>query len=102
MKSNSMIGRRKGREGRGGAVEQPETCLLCELNQGESATITEISAAYSHAALLEGYGLAAGTWVVRERTLPLGDPIVFRVEGRPIALRREDALHISVRRKGAE
>ena len=97
-----MVGRRKAGKGREGITGKPETCLLCELSQGESATITEIARAYPHPELLEGYGIAAGVRVVRERTAPQGDPIIFRVEGRLVVLRREDALHVSVRREGSK
>lgn len=79
-----------------------ETCLLCDLRKGESATIMAIAGTYPHCALLEGYGIATGVRVVRERTAPQGDPIIFRVEGQLIALRREDAVHISVRREREE
>jgi len=100
LRLNLMAGRPKGGEGREEITAKPETCVLCELSQGESATITEIARAYPHPELLEGYGIAAGVRVVRERTAPQGDPIIFHVEGRLVALRREDAMHVLVRREG--
>jgi len=77
-------------------------CLLCDLRNGESATITEIVGDHPQPPLLESYGFVPGVRVVRERTAPQGDPIIFRIEGRLVALRREDAMQISVRRKERE
>lgn len=78
------------------------TCRLTELGKGEAATITGIAETYPHSELLEGYGIAPGARVARERSAPQGDPIIFRVEGRLVALRREDAVHVLVRRESAE
>jgi len=75
------------------------TCRLTDLGKGEPATITEIAKAYPHSGLLEGYGIAPGARVARERSAPQGDPIIFRVEGRLVALRREDAMHVLVERE---
>jgi len=79
-----------------------KACRLTDLGKGEAATITEIADAYEHSELLEGYGIAPGARVARERNAPQGDPIIFRVEGRLVALRREDAEHVLVRRERAE
>ena len=79
-----------------------KACRLTDLGKGEAGTITEIAETYPHSDLLEGYGIAPGARVARERTAPQNDPIVFRVEGRLVALRREDAVHVLVRREMEE
>ena len=99
MRLSAMPGRGQSRGGGEACAGKPEAFPLCDLRNGESATITRIAGDYPHPELLEGYGFASGVRVVRERTAPQGDPIIFRVEGRLIALRREDAVRISVKRE---
>lgn len=46
----------------------------------------------------EDLGLLPDTPIVRERRAPLGDPLVFRVRGSILCLRRSEAKLIQIRR----
>ena len=71
---------------------------LAELQQGESAVIVEIDLPIEMAHRLMELGFLPGSPVEAARCAPGGDPRVFRVDGTEIALRRETANHVSVRR----
>jgi len=102
MKRKTTPGEKQAREMAETHPGAHQATRLTDLGKGEAATITQIADAYAHSELLEGYGIAPGARVARERNAPQGDPIIFRVEGRLVALRREDAVYVLVTRERAE
>ncbi len=83
-------------EGDGNGSSRQAVCPLCDLGLGESGVITKLSLQMSSAELLESFGLVQGACVTAERSAPQGDPKIYRLEGRLIAVRRQDALGILV------
>jgi len=71
-------------------------CPLCDLCLGESGVITRLSLQMSSAELLESFGFVQGARVIAEQSAPQGDPKICRLDGRLIAVRRQDALGILV------
>lgn len=78
----------------------PPTLQLDELADLDSAVIVEFDPAMdrNRRERFEDLGLLRDTRVVRERAAPWGDPIVFRVRGTALALRREEARLLRARR----
>ncbi len=83
-------------EGDGNGLSRQAACPLCNLGLGESGFITKISLQMSSAELLESFGFVQGAYVIAERSTPQGDPKIYRLDGRLIAVRRQDALEILV------
>jgi len=71
---------------------------LAELRQGETAVIDDIDLPDDMAHRLMELGFLPGSTVEAARSAPGGDPRVFRIDGTEIALRRETADHVMVRR----
>lgn len=69
---------------------------LADLAPGQSAIIAEIDLPAAAAEPLMDLGLDAGSQVLAVRRAPGGDPVVYRVDGAEIALRRETTWHISI------
>lgn len=69
---------------------------LADLPPGHSAMIAELALPAAAAEPLMDLGLVAGARVRAVRRAPGGDPVVYRVEGAEIALRRETTRHISI------
>ena len=69
---------------------------LTDLNAGETATIDQISLPADDQQFLMRMGFVPGTEVQFCRRAPLGDPMVFMIDGAQIALRSETAAHILV------
>jgi len=71
---------------------------LADMATGERAAIVEVSAADDPAGArrLFDLGFVPGAEVRMVRRAPLADPVVFRVAGYDIALRREQARWVSV------
>lgn len=71
---------------------------LADLRPGAEATVSSISdaAPAAMARRLEDLGLAPGATVRVVRRAPLGDPVVYRVAGYDLALRRSQAAHVVV------
>jgi ferrous iron transport protein A len=69
---------------------------LADLAPGQSALITHLSLPSAAAEPLMDLGLVTGSRVLAVRCAPGGDPVVYRVDGAEIALRRETTRHISV------
>lgn len=74
----------------------PSPCRLADLAPGHSAVIGELALPPAAAEPLMDLGLVAGSQVLAVRRAPGGDPVVYRVDGAEIALRRETTRHISV------
>lgn len=69
---------------------------LADLAPGQSAIIAEMALPPAAAEPLLDLGLTAGCQVLAVRRAPGGDPVVYRVDGAEIALRRETTCHISI------
>lgn len=71
---------------------------LAALSKGQRATVVGLAAPHDPAGArrLFDLGFVPGAEVQMVRRAPLADPIVFRVAGYEIALRREQARWVSV------
>lgn len=69
---------------------------LADLAPGQTAVIASLALPPAAAEPLLDLGLAAGSRVLAVRCAPGGDPVVYRVDGAEIALRRETTRHISI------
>jgi Fe2+ transport system protein FeoA len=69
---------------------------LCELPVGDSAVVQDSVWHAHNSALLESYGFFPGVKVTRIGSAPQGDPLIFRLDRRLVAVRRETASHILV------
>lgn len=74
----------------------PLPLRLADLAPGHSAVIAALALPPDTAEPLMDLGLVAGSQVLAVRRAPGGDPVVYRVDGAEIALRRETTRHISV------
>ena len=70
--------------------------LLCDLPQGLSASVIELSGDGAIRRRLRDLGLIEGTTVTCAGSSPCGDPHAYLIRGALIAIRREDSRHISV------
>ncbi len=69
---------------------------LADLAPGQTAVIAELVLPPEAAEPLMDLGLVAGSQVLAVRFAPGGDPVVYRVDGAEIALRRETTRNIAV------
>lgn len=82
---------------------QPETfpATLLDLQRGDRAVLDRIDLPGEDARRLMELGFLPGATVTAGRSAPGGDPQVFQVDGSEIALRRETARRLKVRRPPA-
>ena len=76
--------------------------VLADLAPGDRARVTgmgEAATAATGRRLVE-LGFAPGAEVTALRRAPLGDPVVYRVEGSELSLRRSEARAVLVERRG--
>jgi ferrous iron transport protein A len=71
---------------------------LSELLEGEQAILDRIDLPEAISQRLMELGFLPGISVTAAQSAPGGDPRVFRVDGTEIALRRETALHLILKR----
>jgi len=71
---------------------------LSDLHEGEEAVLDRLDLPEEMATRLMELGFIPGSTIVAARSAPSGDPRVFRVDGSEIALRRETAAHLYLRR----
>ena len=76
-----------------------ETLCLSALPEGESAYVTDVSAAPAMERRLADLGLVRGTRVTCMLRSPAGDPCAYLIRGALIALRRTDADGITLERR---
>ncbi len=69
---------------------------LADLAPGQTAVIAELTLPPDTAEPLMELGLMAGSQVLAVRPAPGGDPVVYRVDGAEIALRRETTQNIAI------
>ena len=72
---------------------------LVDLRQGDAAILDGIDLPTEDARRLMELGFLPGTQITAGRSAPGGDPQVFQVDGSEIALRRETARRLKVRRR---
>ena len=72
--------------------------VLTDIKPGETAVIELMDMPVSEEQLLMRFGFFVGAEVQYSRCAPLGDPIVYLVDGSEIALRAETACRIFVSR----
>jgi Fe2+ transport system protein FeoA len=79
----------------------PETlpASLVDLRRGDAAILDGIDLPMEDARRLMELGFVPGIQITAGRSAPGGDPRVFQVDGSEIALRRETARRLKVRRK---
>jgi ferrous iron transport protein A len=71
---------------------------LKDLRSGEEGVVERIDLPEDFARRLMEMGFLPGHTVAAAGSAPGGDPRIFRVDGAEIALRRETARHIHLRR----
>lgn len=71
---------------------------LSEAQVGDQVEITELLGDHDTRWRLMDLGMVPGTTVEVLRSSPLGDPIVYRFRGTSVALRKQDAATVRVRR----
>jgi ferrous iron transport protein A len=69
---------------------------LAQLRIGESAVIDRFELPDEMSLRLMQMGMIPGCLVEAAHTAPAGDPVVYRVDGTEIALRRETTLNILI------
>ena len=74
---------------------------LAELKQGEQGILDRIDLPSDVAQRLMELGFLPGAPIIRALSAPGGDPRIFRVDGSEIALRRETAAKLILRRSAA-
>jgi ferrous iron transport protein A len=72
---------------------------LLDLRRGDAAILDHIDLPGDDARRLMELGFLPGTRVTAGLSAPGGDPRVFQVDGSEIALRRETARRLKVRRR---
>ena len=75
-----------------------EVIVLSEVEVGTSAVVDSLQLPHDVLDQLMHLGFLPDATIDVLRRAPAGDPTVYRVEGAEIALRRETARHIHVRR----
>ncbi len=70
---------------------------LAMFQPGERGTVQELRADGAFAQRLMEMGFLPGTAIEIIRTAPLGDPIEVAVKGVHLAIRRRDALRVTLR-----
>lgn len=75
---------------------------LSDLEPGENALIEEVALSESERQLLASFGFFDGAQVRCSRRAPLGNPIVYSLDGSEIALRAETACQIFGSRVGSK
>lgn len=79
-------------------LPQTGTIALSHLREGESGVLARLDVPEDISIRLQELGFLPGCRITAIRPAPGGDPLVFRLDGTEIALRRETARRISVAR----
>ncbi|MGI6603505.1 MAG: FeoA family protein [bacterium] len=72
--------------------------LLSQLNHGEAGQVLEVAVCGTLRRHLLNLGLVPGSTIKMVRRSPLGDPVAYRIRGATLALRKQEADKISIRR----
>ncbi len=84
------------------AVLESASPTLLDLRRGDAAILERIDLPGDDARRLMELGFLPGTRVTAGLSAPGGDPRVFQVDGSEIALRRETARRLKVRKEGGK
>ena len=84
------------------AAGRSDTLSLVDLRRGESGVLERLDVPEDEARRLMELGFLPGHTVTRANAAPGGDPRVFRVDGSEVALRRETARRLVLRRASAQ
>lgn len=69
---------------------------LDNLDIGQRAVITRVSPTLSNRTRYAGMGIIRNSTVEVKRIAPLGDPIVLKIKGYELSLRKDEASHIEI------
>ena len=83
------------------AKHNPDAINLMELKHGESGILDHLDLPEDDARRLMELGFLPGHAITPGHSAPGGDPRVFRVDGSEVALRRETARKLILRREHA-
>ncbi len=75
-----------------------EGSRLVDLRKGEAAILERLDLPGEDAQRLMELGFLPGAQISVAHSAPGGDPLVFRVDGSEVALRRETARHLAIKR----
>ncbi len=78
---------------------QPDEYNLSELKSGEQATVLRIEVEGVQRRRLMDLGLVPGTTVSADLVSPMGDPTAYRIRESLIALRKDQAKLVVVKRQ---
>jgi len=84
----------------GNCVPVGPLATLVDLRRGEAGVVDRLDLPADDARRLMELGFVPGTRVTAGHSAPGGDPRVFQVDGSEIALRRETAKLLKIRRDG--
>lgn len=71
---------------------------ICNLKLGEKGIISSINGDSKLMKRLFALGCIEGTEVLLRRRAPLGDPIIINFRGFDLAIRKNDAKHIMIKK----
>ena len=77
--------------------KQVTALTLHDLEMNEEGVLDSIELSEAESSRLMELGFLPGTVVTVAGQSPFGDPRIFRVDGAEVALRRETAVHITLR-----
>jgi len=83
-----------------GEVSPGEACTLRDLGPGQRGVVRQILSVGAVRRRLMDMGITRGTEVFVRREAPLGDPLEITVRGYELTLRKAEAEHILVERRG--
>lgn len=83
----------------GNSQKESHLASLLDLRKGDAAVLDRIDLPAEDSRRLMELGFLPGTQVIAGCSAPGGDPRVFQVDGSEIALRRETARKLKVRRE---
>ena len=82
---------------RKGGRKRPVSASVADLQKGEEGTLDRIDLPEDVAGRLMELGFLPGSRIVGANQAPGGGPLVYRVDGTEIALRKETAVHLILR-----
>jgi ferrous iron transport protein A len=75
-------------------VPTPESITLDQLTEGKACRLESIDLPEDEAQRLMEMGFLPGIRITAAWSAPFGDPLVFRVDGSEVALRKETAVRL--------
>jgi len=81
--------------------ERSKPATLADLRHGEGGVLERLEVPENVARRLMELGFLPGSTIIAARSAPSGDPLVFRVDGTEVALRKETAARLRLRQDQA-